>query len=393
MNEIEEALEGQDELIAIRREIHANPETAFQEQDTSALVARKLTEWGLEVHTGIGKTGVVGVLRSGSSGKTIGLRADMDALPLTELNLFSHRSKRIGSMHACGHDGHTAMLLGAARYMAKHRDFDGTVVFVFQPAEEGGNAGARAMIRDGLFKRFPCDIIYGMHNWPGLPAGKFAIRPGPLMAATALWDIHLTGTGGHAAMPNRAVDSIVIAAELVQTLQSVVSRKRDPMSPAILSITQIHAGDAYNVLPEKLRLCGTVRTFEASTMDQIEGDMRTLVEGLPKLHGATGQLDFRRGYPSVTNDPQAAALAADVVLSHFGEASLESDLTPTLGGEDFSFYLQEIPGAFIFLGNGNSKNAQHDGTHSLHSPFYDFNDSLLPVGVRFWSRLVTTYLK
>lgn len=381
----------QDDLVQLRRQIHAHPELAFQESQTAALVAERLAGWGLEVHAGIGKTGVVGVLRAGQGGRVIGLRADMDALPLTEKNLFAHRSLRPGCMHGCGHDGHTAMLLGAARELSRRPDFDGTVVFVFQPAEEGGNAGARAMIQDGLFERFPCDVFYGMHNWPGLAAGTFSLRSGPVMAGTALWDIRVEGVGGHTATPHKAVDSIVIGAELVQALQSVISRQRDPMQAAVLAITQIHAGDAYNVMPDGAHLCGTVRAFDPATMDQIERDMRRLAQGIPALRGGRGELDFRRGYPAVINEETSARFASEVIAEAFGDQRLVNDMTPTLAGEDFSFYQQVVPASFVFIGNGNTKTAEHDGTHPLHSPYYDFNDALLPDGVRFWSRLVRAY--
>lgn len=282
------------DLTALRRDIHAHPELAFNETRTSALVAEKLREWGLEVHTGLGKTGVVGVLRAGSGGKRIGLRADMDALPMPEHNRFAHRSTIEGRMHGCGHDGHTAMLLGAAQYLAAHRDFDGTVHFIFQPAEEGGNAGARAMMEDGLFDRFPCDAVFGMHNMPGMPANTFGFRAGPAMASSNRWDIVINGVGGHAAQPHRSIDPIVIAAEMVQSLQTVISRSKDPLDSAVLSITQIHAGDAYNVIPGSAVLRGTVRTYTVAALDRIEEDMRRIATTLPQVYGATGDLDFVR---------------------------------------------------------------------------------------------------
>ncbi|MBB5214688.1 M20 aminoacylase family protein [Parapusillimonas granuli] len=383
------------ELVDIRRRIHANPETAFQEVETSQLVAGELRKFGIEVHTNVGRTGVVGVLRNGSSTRRIALRADMDALPMTEMNTFAHHSKNAGRMHACGHDGHTTMLLGAARHLAEHRGFDGTVVFIFQPAEEGGHAGARAMLRDGLLTRFPFDIIFGIHNMPDIPTGQFSIVPGPMMASSSLWDIWVRGRGGHAAQPQLAVDPIVIAAEMIQALQSVVSRRRDPLSPAVLSITQVHAGEAYNVLPDTVQLCGTVRTFDKRTLDQIEADMRRIAEGLPSLYGASGELDFRRGYPAVVNHDKAAAFAAQAVRDAFGNEALVQDPVPTMAGEDFSYYLEEVPGAFIFLGNGmvaHKDRGDGSGSHQLHNPLYDFNDALLPIGASFWTHLVRAYL-
>ncbi|AWQ07880.1 M20 aminoacylase family protein [Bordetella bronchiseptica] len=384
------------DLTALRRDIHAHPELAFNETRTSALVAEKLREWGLEVHTGLGKTGVVGVLRAGSGGKRIGLRADMDALPMPEHNRFAHRSTIEGRMHGCGHDGHTAMLLGAAQYLAAHRDFDGTVHFIFQPAEEGGNAGARAMMEDGLFDRFPCDAVFGMHNMPGMPANTFGFRAGPAMASSNRWDIVINGVGGHAAQPHRSIDPIVIAAEMVQALQTVISRSKDPLDSAVLSITQIHAGDAYNVIPGSAVLRGTVRTYTVAALDRIEEDMRRIATTLPQVYGATGDLDFVRAYPPLVNWEAETAFAAQVAEQSFGSGQVDRDIPPFMGAEDFSFFLEKVPGCYLFLGNGDGDHRLESyhgmGPCQLHNSNYDFNDALLPVGASYWVKLVQAYL-
>ncbi len=323
------------ELTALRRDIHAHPELAFQETRTSTLVAERLREWGLEVHTGLGKTGVVGVLRAGSGKKTIGLRADMDALPMPEHNRFAHKSTISGRMHGCGHDGHTTMLLGAAQYLARHRDFDGTIVFIFQPAEEGGNAGARAMMEDGLFDRFPCDAVFGIHNMPGMPVNQFGFRAGPTMASSNRWDIVIKGVGGHAAQPHASVDPIVVAADMVHALQTVISRSKNPLDQAVLSITQIHAGDAYNVIPGEAVLRGTVRTYTVEALDKIESDMRRIATTLPQVYGGTGELDFVRAYPPLVNWEKETAFAAQVAEDVFGADQVLRDMPPFMGAEDF----------------------------------------------------------
>ncbi|HEY0294852.1 MAG TPA: M20 aminoacylase family protein [Bordetella sp.] len=399
MKTLDEIERAHGELTAIRRDIHAHPELAFEETRTSNLVAQRLREWGIEVHTGLGKTGVVGVLRgAGSSKKTLGLRADMDALPMPELNRFAHASTFSGRMHGCGHDGHTTMLLGAAQYLARHRElFDGTVNFIFQPAEEGGNAGARAMIEDGLFEKFPCDAIFGIHNMPGLPTNKFCFREGPFMASSNRWDIVIRGVGGHAAMPNRGVDPIVISAEVVQALQTIISRRRDPLDPAVLSVTQIHAGDAYNVIPNEVVLRGTVRTFTTETLDQIESDMRRIVTTLPEVYGGSGELQFVRAYPPVVNHAKETAFAIQVARDAFGAGQVEENSAQLMGAEDFSFYLQKVPGAYLFLGNGEGGHREAGyhgmGPCQLHNSNYDFNDALLPVGATYWVKLVESFLR
>jgi amidohydrolase len=384
-------------LIAVRRDIHAHPELAFQETRTADVVARQLEKWGIEVHRGIGKTGLVGVLRGkkGNGKRSIGLRADMDALPMPEHNKFKHASTNPGRMHACGHDGHTTMLLGAAQHLATHRDFEGTVNFIFQPAEEGGNAGARAMIEDGLFDRFPCDEIYGMHNMPGLEAGKLAFRKGPTMASSNRFDIIVRGVGGHAAQPHKAVDSIVIAAEMIGVLQTLISRHKNPIDTAVLTVTQIHAGDAYNVIPHEAVIKGTVRTFSTEVLDAMEDNMRRVAETLPKVHGGSGELQFVRAYPPLVNWDAQTEFATQVATDVFGASKVELDTPPHGGAEDFSFYLEKVPGCYLFIGNGGGGHRESTyhgmGPCELHNPNYDFNDALLPIGSTYWVKLVQAF--
>jgi amidohydrolase len=384
-------------LIAVRRDIHAHPELAFQETRTSDVVARQLEKWGIEVHRGIGKTGLVGVLRGkkGNGKRSIGLRADMDALPMPEHNKFKHASTNPGRMHACGHDGHTTMLLGAAQHLATHRDFEGTVNLIFQPAEEGGNAGARAMIEDGLFDRFPCDEIYGMHNMPGLEAGVLAFRKGPTMASSNRFDIFVRGVGGHAAQPHKAVDTIVVAAEIIGVLQTLISRHKNPIDTAVLSVTQIHAGDAYNVLPHEAIIKGTVRTFSTEVLDAMEDNMRRVAEMLPKVHGGSGELQFVRAYPPLVNWDAQTDFAAQVATDVFGASKVELNTPPHGGAEDFSFYLEKVPGCYLFIGNGGGGHREATyhgmGPCELHNPNYDFNDALLPIGSTYWVKLVQAF--
>jgi len=396
MKTIDEIERAHADLTALRRDIHAHPELAFEETRTAGLVAQRLRDLGLEVHTGIGKTGVVGVLRAGSGTKTIGLRADMDALPMPEHNRFEHRSTIPGRMHGCGHDGHTTILLGAAEYLSRHRNFDGTINFIFQPAEEGGNAGARAMIEDGLFDRFPCDAIYGLHNMPGMPVNQFGFRAGPMMASSNRWDIIIKGVGGHAAQPHGAVDPIVVAADMVHALQTVISRSRDPLDAAVLSITQIHAGDAYNVIPGEAVLRGTVRTYTTAALDKIETDMRRIVTTLPQVYGGSGELQFVRAYPPLVNWAEQTAFATEVARAAFGDEHVNTDIPQFMGAEDFSFYLEKVPGCYLFLGNGDGDHRLQSyhgmGPCQLHNPNYDFNDALLPVGATYWVKLVEAYM-
>ena len=384
-------------LTAIRRDIHAHPELAFQETRTSDLVAEKLAQWGLEVHRGLGKTGLVGVLRgkNGAGRRSIGLRADMDALPMPEHNRFEHASTNPGRMHGCGHDGHTTMLLGAAQHLAVHRDFDGVIHFIFQPAEEGGNAGARAMMQDGLFERFPCDEVYGMHNMPGLPVGHFAFRKGPTMASSNRFDIIVRGTGGHAAQPHKAVDTIVVAAEMVGVLQTLISRHKNPIDIAVLSVTQIHAGDAYNVLPGEAVIRGTVRTFSTQVLDEIEANMRRVAQTLPQVHGGTGELQFYRAYPPLVNWDAQTDFAMQVAQDAFGAERVDGNTPQHGGAEDFSFFLEKVPGCYLFIGNGGGEHHEARyvgmGPCELHNPHYDFNDALLPVGSTYWVRLAQAF--
>jgi len=368
------------EMTAWRRDIHAHPETAFEEKRTSALVAEKLEAFGLSVHKGLGRTGVVGTLKAGSGKKAIGLRADMDALPLQEKNDFGHRSVNEGKMHACGHDGHTAMLLGAAKYLAATRRFDGTVHFIFQPAEESGGGG-REMVEQGLFEKFPCDSVYGMHNWPGLPVGQFGVRPGPIMASSDTFDIELTGNGCHAAMPHTGIDLVLTASALVQALQTIPSRSVDPLEPAVVSVTQLHAGDAYNIIPGTAVLRGTARAFSPAVQDLIERRMGEICSGLAAAYGAKAKLLYTRNYPPTVNDEREAEVCASVLKRLAGAGNVVK-VPQVMGAEDFSFMLRAKPGCYIFTGNGPIK----DGC-AIHNPLYDFNDEILPLGAAYWVSL------
>jgi amidohydrolase len=379
---VPEIIAHQDELTEWRRDIHAHPELCYQEERTSDLVAKRLQSFGIEVTRGIAKTGVVGTLRAGDGTRAIGLRADMDALPLHEKNEFSHRSRHDGRMHACGHDGHTTMLLGAARYLAKTRDFDGTVYFIFQPAEEGGGGG-RVMVEEGLFERFPAEAVYGLHNAPRHPAGKFFTRPGPVMAASASFDLQVTGRGAHAARPESGLDAVVAAAHVVTALQSVVSRTISPFDTAVVSVTQIHGGDAYNVIPEDVQIRGNCRSYRVEVMDRIEATIRRVAENTAAAHGATARLDFRRGYPPLINHPRETQIACDAAALVVGEPNVDRNGAPRMASEDFSYMLEARPGAFIFLGNGDG-----EGSCDVHNPHYDFNDEILPVGASYFARLV-----
>ncbi len=370
------------EMTSWRRDIHAHPELGFEEQRTSDLVAAQLKAFGVEVHRGIGKTGVVGVLRAGSGKRAVGLRADMDCLPIQEANQFAHRSKHDGRMHACGHDGHTTMLLGAARYLAESRNFDGTVNFIFQPAEEG-IGGAKAMIDDGLFKRFPCEAIFGMHNRPGMPLGKFAVRSGPMMAGGAFFDVDIEGLGAHGARPEAGVDSVLVAAHVTAALQSIVARNVRPVDTAVLSVTQIHSGNAYNVIPQTARLSGTVRAFSSEVMALIGKNLARVAEGVAAGFGAKAKTDFRVIFPPTINDAREADYAAGICAEIVGAGSVKRDPALIMASEDFSFMLNEVPGCYINLGNGDG-----EGACEVHNPSYDFNDGALPYGASFFARLV-----
>ena len=399
MKLIEPIVEQAAAIAAIRRDLHAHPELCFQEVRTADRVAALLTEWGIPIHRGLGTTGVVGIVHGrdgGACGRAVGLRADMDALPMTELNTFDHASRHPGRMHACGHDGHTAMLLAAAQHLARHRDFDGTVYLIFQPAEEGGG-GAREMIADGLFERFPMQAVFGMHNWPGLPVGRFAVSPGPVMASSNEFAITLHGKGGHAALPHNTVDPVPIACQLVQAFQTILTRNLRPAEPGVISVTMIHAGEATNVIPDRCEIQGTVRTFTVEALDLIERRMRELSEQLCAAFGARADFRFRRNYPPTVNSAAEAAFAADVMRDIVGPDGVVAQ-EPTLGAEDFAYMLQAKPGAYVFIGNGDGA---HRGTYgpghdagpcTLHNPRYDFNDELIPLGATYWVTLATRWL-
>ena len=370
-----------------RRDIHAHPELGFEERRTSDLVAKKLQEFGIEIHRGLGKTGVVGVLRAGTSPRTLGLRADMDALPIQEANTFAHRSQHAGVMHACGHDGHTTMLLGAARYLAETRNFEGTVHFIFQPAEEG-IGGAKAMVDDGLFEKFPCESIFGMHNRPSLPVGHFAVKSGPMMAGGAFFDIRVTGKGAHGARPETGIDTALVAAHIAVALQSIVSRNVPPVETAVLSVTKIHAGDAYNVIPQTAALAGTVRAFSRDVMALVEASMKRVAASTAEAFGAKAEVDFRSLFPPTVNNAAQAEFAAGICTALVGAAKVDRNPAPIMASEDFSYMLERVPGCYINIGNGSP-----EGGCEVHNPAYDFNDAALPLGAAFFGLLVETRLK
>lgn len=370
-----------DELSEWRRDIHAHPELGFEERRTSDFVAQKLAEFGCEVFRGIGKTGVVGRLRAGNSSRSIGLRADMDCLPIEEATNLSYRSQNAGRMQACGHDGHTTMLLGAARYLAETRDFDSAVHLIFQPAEEG-LGGGKAMVEDGLFDRFPCDAIFGMHNRPGLAVGKFQIRTGAMMAGGAYFDIAITGRGAHGARPEAGIDPVVTASHIAIALQTIVSRNVRPVDTAVVSVTQIHTGEAYNVIPEHAAIRGTARCFSKETMALIEGNMRRIASGVASGFGATAELDFRLIFPPLVNDATEAGFIADVAADLVGADNVNRDGNLVMASEDFSYMLEHRPGAYIQIGNGDGI-----GGCEVHNPGYDFNDAALPLGASLFARL------
>jgi hippurate hydrolase len=369
-------------LTAIRQDIHAHPEIGFTEHRTADIVAQKLREWGIEVHTGIGGTGVVGVLRRGNGDVSIGLRADMDALPIHEETGVAYASTTPGVMHACGHDGHTTMLLGAAQYLATKGDFNGTATFIFQPAEEG-LGGARAMLKDGLFQRFPCNFVYGMHNRPGLPVGQFAIRPGAMMAGGAFFDIHVTGRGSHGARPEGSIDPLLTACHITAALQSIVARNVPPAETAVLSVTGISGGDAYNVIPQTAKIFGTVRTMQHSTMELVEAAMKRVAKGVAEGFGATAETDFRILFAPLNNDPARTTAIADAAAAVAGEANVERNGPSVMASEDFSFMMEAVPGAYINIGNGDTV-----GSCPVHNPGYNFNDAAIPLGAAMFATLI-----
>ncbi len=378
------------QLTAWRRDLHAHPQTAFEETYASDLIARELAAMGIAVHRGLAKTGVVGTLEAARPTKgdlmAVGLRADIDALDITEANDLPYKSKHPGKMHACGHDGHTAMLLGAAKYLAETRNFSGTVQFIFQPAEEN-EGGGRVMVEEGLFEKFPVDVVFGMHNWPGMDVGKFAMRPGPLMAAFDVFEIVVTGQGTHAAMPHLGVDPIVATSHLVTALQSLVSRNVDPLDQLVISVTQFHAGDTWNVIPPTATLRGTVRTFRKEVQDMAEAGMRKMVERICSAFGATGTLRYERRYPATVNSPRETEWSAQAAQDVAGVQNVNLDPQPCMGGEDFSFMLEQRPGCYVWIGNGPADNGR-----LLHNPRYDFNDDILPLGASYFARLVERLL-
>jgi len=388
MGAIEELGRYLPQMTEWRRHIHQNPETAFEEVGTAAFVAERLRAFGVdEVHEGIAKTGVVGVIRGRAGSRAIGLRADLDALDMQEGTGVAWASKIPGKHHACGHDGHTTMLLGAARHLAATRDFDGTVYLIFQPAEEN-EGGGRVMVEEGLFDRFPMESVFGMHNIPGMEAGTFAIRPGPMMASYDIFEITLTGRGSHGAMPHHGIDPITTGAELVQTLQTIVSRNVDPLEPAVLSVTKFHSGTAWNIIPNEAVIGGTVRAFSEAVQTQVEQRIRELCAGTALSHGATISVRYERRYPPTVNTSAEAELCASVAASLVGADRVKREFKPAMGSEDFAWMLQARPGAYMWLGNGTGS----VGGCMVHNPGYDFNDAVLPVGAAYWVRLAETAL-
>ena len=400
MNLIEPILAQAAAITQLRRDIHAHPELCFEEVRTADLVAAKLTEWGIPIHRGLGTTGVVGIVHGrdgGKSGRAIGLRADMDALPMTEFNTFAHASRYQGKMHACGHDGHTAMLLAAAQHLAQQRDFDGTVYLIFQPAEEGGG-GAREMIKDGLFEQFPMEAVFGMHNWPGMDVGKFAVSSGPVMASSNEFKITITGKGGHAALPHNGIDPVPIACQIVQGFQTILTRNKKPVDAGVISVTMIQAGEATNVIPDSCEIQGTVRCFSFEVLDLIERRMQEISEGVSAAFGAECDFEFVRNYPPTINTPYEAEFCRRVMAGIVGEGNALPQ-EPTMGAEDFSYMLLEKPGAYCFIANGDGahrgsyEGGGHDaGPCTLHNPHYDFNDELIPLGGTYWVRLAQAWL-
>ena len=379
--------EYQDEMIAWRRHIHKHPETAFEEHQTSDYVALRLHKFGIDVHRGLAGTGVVGTLKGGKGdGPAIGLRADMDALDIEEKNDIDYKSENPGKMHACGHDGHSTMLLGAAKYLSETKNFAGTVHFIFQPAEEN-EGGGRVMIEEGLFEKFPVESVYGMHNMPGIPVGEFAIRSGPIMASFDIFEITLTGTGTHAALPQLGRDAVVAASQLVTALQTIASRTVSPFDAAVVSVTQIHTGDTWNVIPEEAVIRGTTRAFKEEIQTHMETEIRRIADGIAATFGVTAQVHYERRYPPTINDAAETDLTAGIAREIAGNDMVSLDKDPMMGAEDFAFMLNEKPGAYMWIGNG-----PRDGGCMLHNPHYDFNDEVLPLGASYWAKLVETRL-
>jgi amidohydrolase len=382
-----ELLQLTNQMCTWRHHLHANPETAFEERNTADYIARLLGEWGIEVHRGLAVTGVVGTLKAGTGTRAIGLRADMDALNLEEHNAFEHRSRHSGKMHACGHDGHMAMLLGAARYLSGTRDFQGTVHFIFQPAEEN-EAGGRRMVAEGLFDQFPVDAIYGMHNMPFIPEGRIAVRSGPIMASSDFFDITVTGKGAHGAWPHRGIDAIAIASEMVLGFNHIAARTVDPLDSVVISVTQFNAGHTTNVIPETATLTGTTRAFSVAMQDHIESRIRALCEGIAAAYGATVALIYERRYPPTVNHPQETEFAAQAAARVVGPGHVLRNEPPVMGAEDFGWMLGAKRGSYVWIGNG----PEHQEGCMLHNSGYDFNDRILPVGASYWVELVESWL-
>jgi hippurate hydrolase len=393
MQLIESILADAASITAIRRDIHAHPELCFQEERTADLIAKALTDWGIPIHRGLGKTGVVGIVKNGTSSRAVGLRADIDALPMTEHNHFAHASTHPGKMHACGHDGHTAMLLAAARHLSKHRNFDGTVYLIFQPAEEGGG-GAREMMKDGLFDKFPMEAIFGAHNWPGMKVGQFALKNGPCFASSNEFKITIRGKGSHAAMPHNGIDPVPVACQMVQGFQTIVTRNKRPIETAVISVTMIHAGEATNVVPDSCEIQGTVRTFTTETLDLVQRRMKTIAESTCAAFEAGCEFEFKRNYPPTVNHPAETEFARQLLGEVVGADNVH-EFEPTMGAEDFSYFLQAKPGCYFLIGNGDG--THREGGHGmgpcmLHNPSYDFNDDLIPLGATAWVRLAEKWL-
>ena len=380
-------------MATLRRDLHAHPELCFNEQRTADVIARQLTDWGIPIHRGLGTTGVVAILKHGTSDRAVGLRADMDALPMTEHNQFAHASRHAGRMHACGHDGHTAMLLAAAQHLARHRNYDGTVYLVFQPAEEGGG-GAREMIADGLFDQFPMEAIFGVHNWPGLAVGQFAIKNGPCFASSNEFRITIRGKDSHAAMPNLGLDPVPVACQLVQAFQTIITRNKRPIDAGVISVTMIHTGEATNVVPDSCEIQGTVRTFTLEVLDLIESRMQQITQHTCAAFGVGCEFEFSRNYPPTINHADETAFVRGVMTDLVG-ADKVLEFEPTMGAEDFAYYLQAIPGAYFVMGNGDGDHRQSGHGHGpcmLHNPNYDFNDALIPLGATLWVRMAEQWL-
>jgi len=376
----------ENDLIRWRRDIHAYPELAYQEERTAGLVAERLQSWGIDVDRGLARTGVVGTLSRGG-GPTIGLRADMDALAIEESNTFEYRSRHAGRMHACGHDGHTTMLLGAARYLAEHGDFQGTIQFIFQPAEEAAG-GAKLMVEDGLFERFPVDAVFGMHNWPGLGAGRFAMRSGPMMASLDCFDVRIEGRGTHGAAPQHGVDPVMISAQVIGALQTLVSRNVDPLEPAVISVTKIHGGDTHNVIPSDVQLGGGIRCFDPGVRELLRRRIVEVVDGVCSSLGATGTVEFGTEFPAVINSLEGTELASRTAVELVGNENVEARSEPVMVSEDFSYMLEARPGCYVLIGNGEG-----EGGCMIHNPGYDFNDKVLTLGASYWVSLAQNFLR